>query len=72
MSDLEQRRGAGLSRRTREQRAYRLVLATGAGALATVGLLVLSVVGIVSFGLVLLVGLVTAGLALWLRSTLRP
>jgi hypothetical protein len=48
------------SRRAREARAYRLTLVTGAGALATAVALVLSIVGVVSFGLVLLLAVVTA------------
>jgi hypothetical protein len=51
---------SNLTRSQREARAYRLTLATGAGAVATTVLLVLSVVGAVGFGLVLLVALLTA------------
>ena len=40
MSDLERRGGSRLTRKQREQRAYRLVLATGAfGLVGAVGLL---------------------------------
>lgn len=56
-----------LTRSQREARAYRLVLATGAGAVATVTLLVLSIVGVVGFGLVVLVALLTAVCAWLLR-----
>ena len=48
------------TRRQREARAYRLTLATGAGALATVVTLVLSIIGVVSFGLVVLLAVLTA------------
>src|SRR5690606_877898 len=46
MSDPAPRPGGGLTRRQREQRAYRLVLATGAGALATVVTLALAIFGV--------------------------
>jgi uncharacterized membrane protein len=40
MSDIERRRSSGLTRKQKEQRAYRLVLATGAfGLIGAVGLL---------------------------------
>lgn len=61
-----------MTRSQREGRAYRLVLATGAGAVATVVLLVLSVVGAVGFGLVVLVALLTALAGYLLRRTVRP
>jgi CHASE2 domain-containing sensor protein len=51
MSSLEPRRGSGLSRRQREQRAYRLVVAGGvAGTIAVVSF-VLAIVGVLGFGL---------------------
>jgi hypothetical protein len=51
MSSLEPRRGSGLSRREREQRAYRLVVAGGvAGTVAAVSF-VLAIVGVIGFGL---------------------
>jgi len=51
MSDLEPRSGSRPSRRNREQRAYRLVLATGAfSAVAIVGL-VLAFIDVIGFGL---------------------
>jgi hypothetical protein len=47
MSDLERRPSARPSRRRREQRAYRLVLATGAfGLLGVVGI-VLAIAGVI-------------------------
>ena len=48
------------SRRQREARAYRLTLATGGGALATIVALVLSIADVVGFGLVLLLAVLTA------------
>ena len=59
-----------MTRSQRESRAYRLTLATGAGAVATVVLLVLSIAGVVGFGLVLLVGILTAVAGFLLRRTL--
>jgi len=59
-----------LPRRRREQRAYRLTLATGGSAVATVVVLVLWVIGATSFGVFLLLVLLTAALAYGLRRTL--
>ena len=64
MSTPARRPGGGLSRRERESRAYQLVVATGAGGIATVATFVLAVFGVVSFGLVFLLAVIT-GLA-WL------
>ena len=51
MADIESRPRSSLSRRTREQRAYRLVLATGAlGVVAVVGL-VLAIAGVIGLGI---------------------
>jgi hypothetical protein len=71
MSDLTPRRGGGLSRRSREQRAYYLVLATGGLALAAVVVLVLSIVGVTSFGLFVLLVVLAAIAGYLLRRTLR-
>ncbi|HVL96386.1 MAG TPA: hypothetical protein VM266_11050 [Solirubrobacteraceae bacterium] len=60
------------SRRQLEKRAYRLTLATGTSAVATLALLVLAIAGIGSFGLVFLLALVTAGLGFGLKRTLNP
>ena len=72
MSDLEPRRSSGLSRKTREERAYKLVLATGGLAVLTVALVVLSVVGIVSGGWAILTALLAVACGLLLRRTLNP
>jgi hypothetical protein len=48
MSDIERRRGGRTTRRQREQRAYRLVLATGAFGLIAVATLVLAIAGLVN------------------------
>ena len=51
MSSLEPRRGSGLSRSAREQRAYRLVVAGGvSGAVAVVGF-VLAIAGVIGLGI---------------------
>jgi uncharacterized membrane protein YgaE (UPF0421/DUF939 family) len=60
------------TRRQREQRAYQLTLATGAGALASVTSVVLSIVGLVGGGVVVLLVLLTVVLGLLLRRTLKP
>jgi hypothetical protein len=60
MTDPAPRPSNRLTRRDRESRAYRLTLATGGGALATVVALVLSIAGVVSFGLVVLLAVLTA------------
>ena len=57
MADLE-RRGGYTPRRTREQRAYRLVQVGGAaGVVAVVGF-VLALVGVIGFGIPLLAAIV--------------
>ena len=72
MSDIERRSGSGLSRREREQRAYRLVLATGAFTTLFVAALVLSIVGIVSGSWVVLMAVLAVISGVLLRRTLRP
>jgi hypothetical protein len=61
-----------MSRRKREQRAYYLVLATGGLAVAAVVVLVLTIVGITSFGLFLLLAVLAAIAGFLLRRTLSP
>ena len=46
------------TRREREQRAFALAVTSGGAAVATVVLLVLSIAGVVGFGLVLLAAIV--------------
>ncbi|HEY7618708.1 MAG TPA: hypothetical protein VH834_03000 [Solirubrobacteraceae bacterium] len=72
MSDLTPRSGGGLSRSKREQRAYRLVLITGGLALAAVVVLVLSIVGLASFGLFILLAVLAAIAGYLLKRTLNP
>jgi hypothetical protein len=72
MSDLTPRRRGGVSRRQREQRAYYLVLVTGGLGLAAVVVLVLSIVGIASFGLFVLLAVLAAIAGYLLRRALSP
>lgn len=72
MSDLERRSGSRLSRQAREQRAYRLVLATGGFSTLFVAALVLSVIGVVSGGWVVLMAVLAVISGILLRRTLRP
>jgi CHASE2 domain-containing sensor protein len=70
VSDLERRTGSRLSRRDRERRAFRLVLATGTlGTLAVVSL-VLAVLGVVSGAWPLVLGLLAGASGFALRRTL--
>jgi hypothetical protein len=71
MSDLEPRSGGHVSRRQREQRAYYLVLASGGLAVAAFVVLVLSIIGITSFGLFVLLAVLAAVAGYLLRRTMR-
>jgi putative flippase GtrA len=67
MSDLSPR-PSYTPRRTREQRAYRLVVVGGAaGAVAVVGL-VLAIAGVIGFGIPVIAAIVAVVAALWFRS----
>jgi hypothetical protein len=70
MSDIEPRRRSAPSRKAREDRAYKLVLATGGLTILTIVLLVLAVVGVVGAGPVIIAGLLAAGGGVLLRRTL--
>ena len=70
MSDLEPRRRSGVSRKSRESRAYNLVLATGGLAVLTLVLIVLAIAGVVGLGPAIVTGLLTVGGGLLLRRTL--
>jgi hypothetical protein len=61
----------GLSRRTREKRAYSLTLVTGGASIAAVVFLVTAVVGVTGIGPFLLAVIVAAVGAFLLRGTLR-
>ena len=70
MSDLEPR-GRRLPRSAREQRAYRLVLATGVlGAVAVVGF-VLAIFGVIGAGIPFLAAALAVVCGLLLRRTLQ-
>ena len=62
----------GLSRRTREKRAYTLGLVAGGAGIAAVVLFVVALVSSVSMGLAVLALVVAAIAGFMLRSTLRP
>jgi uncharacterized membrane protein len=73
MSDLERRRtGSRPSRRHREQRAYRLVLATGTFAVLFAAAVVLSIVGVLGGGWAVIFAVLAVVCGLLLRQTLRP
>lgn len=67
MSDLARGSGGPPSRRSREQRAYRLVVAGGAaGTVAVVGF-VLALVGVIGFGIPVLAAIVAVICAILFR-----
>jgi hypothetical protein len=69
VSDLTPRGGRHVSRRTRQDRAYRLALAGGtAGAVAVVGF-VLAVVGVIGLGIPLLAAIIAVVCLLLFRRT---
>ena len=71
MSDLERRPGSRPTRKQREQRAYRLVLAGGtAGLVAVVGL-ILAALGVIGFGIPVLAAVVAVLCFVLLRRTTR-
>jgi putative flippase GtrA len=69
MSDLSPRPNRTPSRRTREERAYRLVLAGGAAAVVAVVTFVLAVVGVLGFGVPVLAAIVAVVCAVLFRRT---
>ena len=69
MSDLERRTGSRPSRRQREQRAYKLVLAGGALGLVFVVGTVLAVLGIVGWSIPVLAAILAVVCALLFRRT---
>jgi putative flippase GtrA len=69
MSDLTPRGGRYVSRRSRRDRAYRLVLAGGAaGVVAVVGF-VLAIAGVIGLGVPVLAAIVAVVCALLFRRT---
>jgi hypothetical protein len=68
MSDL-QRSGSRLPRRAREQRAYRLVVASGTfGAIAVIGF-VLAIAGVIGSGIPFIAAVIAAICAFMFRRT---
>lgn len=63
MADLTPSSGRRLTRRQREQRAYLSGIVAGGGALATAVTFVLAVLTSLSFGIVLLLAIITVGAA---------
>ncbi len=72
MGDLTPRSSRRPTRRQREQRAYALTLATGAGAVLTVLAVLLAILDVTGGGLVLLLAVLTGGLGYGLKRTLQP
>ena len=69
MGDLTPSSGVPPSRRSREKRAYQLVLAGGtAGTIAVVGL-VLAIVGVIGFGIPVAAAIIAAVCAFMFRRT---
>jgi hypothetical protein len=69
MTDLSPRPNRTPSRRTREERAYRLALAGGAAAVVAVVTLVLAIIGIGSLGLPVLAAIVAGICVVLFRRT---
>jgi hypothetical protein len=67
MSDLSRRPGGRVSRRTREQRAFQLVVAGGTSAAVAVVTGILAVVGILGWGLPVIAVLLTVACLLLFR-----
>jgi hypothetical protein len=57
MADLD-KRGSYTPRKTREQRAYRLVMIGGAAGVVAVGGLLLAILGVIGIGIPLLAAIV--------------
>ena len=72
MSDLERRGGRRPTRKQREERAYRLTIATGGLSVAAVAALVLTIAGVLGSGWVVLLVLLAVLSGWMLRNTLRP
>jgi putative flippase GtrA len=72
MSDISPRPDRTPSRRAREERAYRLVLAGGTAAAVAVVTFVLAVVGVIGFGVPMLAAIVAAICGVMFRRTVSP
>jgi hypothetical protein len=71
MSDIERRRGSRMTRKQKEQRAYKLVVATGAFGLVGVAGIVLAILTGFGAGWPILSLIVAAICFMMLRRTLR-
>jgi hypothetical protein len=69
MSDLAPRGGGTPSRRTREERAYRLVVAGGASGVVAVGGLLLSIVGVIGYAVPVIAAIIAVVCFLLFRRT---
>jgi putative flippase GtrA len=69
VADLTRSSGGPPSRRSREQRAYRLVLAGGAAGAVAVVTFVLALVGVMGFGIPVLAVIIAVVCALLFRRT---
>jgi hypothetical protein len=70
MSNLEPRRRSAPSRKQREGRAYKLVLATSGLLILTIVLVILAIAGVVGGGVAFVAALLTAGSGWMLRRTI--
>jgi hypothetical protein len=69
MTDLSPRPSRTPSRRAREDRAYKLVVAGGTAAAVTVVTFVLAVIGLIGFGIPVVAAIITAICGLLFRRT---
>jgi fatty acid desaturase len=67
MSELSRRSGGPPSRRSREQRAYRLVTAGGVAAAIAVVTFVLAIAGVMGFGIPVIAAIVAVVCLLFFR-----
>ena len=72
MADLERRSGTRLSRRQREQRAFRLIQVGGTAGAVAVVTGILALVGVLGFGVPLLAVVIAVICALLFRRTVSP
>jgi hypothetical protein len=71
MADLARRPGGGVPRKSREQRAYRMVVAAGTAAAVAVLGFVLALVGVIGYGVPMFAALVAVVCWLVFRRTVR-
>jgi membrane protein implicated in regulation of membrane protease activity len=67
MSDLAPRSGGGVSRRTREQRAFRLVVVGGAAGVVAVVSFLLAIFGVIGYALFIVSAIVSVVAVLLFR-----